>query len=89
MVANLPPFPTSQDAIAARAEIAASARNTANNNGSPSLVDHAVGEGRRLRVVVIGAGFSGLGAAIYLPQHVDNMEIQVYDRAAEVGGVCE
>jgi len=88
MVVDISSLPNSPEEIAERAAAAAAARDTANANGAPPLVDHALGEGRRLRVVVIGAGFSGIGAAIYLPMHVDNLELQVYERAADVGGVC-
>lgn len=89
MVAELSNSPFTPAEIAARAATAERARKTAAATGAPPLVEHAIGDGRRLRVVCIGAGFSGIGAAIYLPQHVDNLDLQLYERAEDVGGVCK
>lgn len=45
-------------------------------------VDHA----RPLRVIVIGAGFSGIYLGIRIPQRLRNVELVIYDKNPEVGG---
>lgn len=55
---------------------------------APPLVEQPIGEGRRLRVATIGAGFSGINVAINLRETVPNVDLVVYDRADDVGGVC-
>lgn len=89
MVVEIAPPPTSPEFVAQREAIAQAARDMAAQNGSPALVEKAIGQGRPVRVVAIGAGFSGIGACIYLPQHVQNLDLQVYERAEEIGGVCK
>ena len=42
---------------------------------------------RPMRVVVIGAGFSGIVAAIRIPERLRNVELVVYEKEAGVGGV--
>lgn len=45
-------------------------------------VDHA----RPTKVIVIGAGISGILAAIRFPQRTPNLDLVVYDKNPEVGG---
>ncbi len=45
-----------------------------------------IDEYRPLRVVVVGAGISGILAAIRLPQRIPNLSLQVYEKNADVGG---
>ncbi|RAQ57266.1 dimethylaniline monooxygenase [Aspergillus flavus] len=45
-------------------------------------VDHA----RPTKVIVIGAGISGILAAIRFPQRIPNLDLVVYDKNPEVGG---
>ncbi|KAK6811378.1 hypothetical protein RU639_012809 [Aspergillus parasiticus] len=45
-------------------------------------VDHA----RPMKVIVIGAGISGILAAIRFPQRIPNLDLVVYDKNPEVGG---
>lgn len=86
----LAPMMPYDDAARARAEaFAQAARANAAAIGAPPLLERPIGAGRPLRVVCIGAGFSGIHAAIYLPQHVPGLELQIYERADDVGGVCE
>ncbi|WOO84284.1 FAD-binding monooxygenase moxY [Vanrija pseudolonga] len=87
MVYELSPSPTSEAFVAQRQSDAEAARQTAAKNGAAPLVEKAIGEGRPVRVVAIGAGFSGIGACIYLPQHIKNLDLQVYERATDIGGV--
>lgn len=89
MVYELSPSPTSAAFVAERQVDAEAARETAAKNGAAPLVEKAIGDGRPVRVVAIGAGFSGIGACIYLPQHIKNLDLQVYERATDIGGVCE
>lgn len=41
---------------------------------------------RSLRVIVIGAGFSGIYCAIRIPQRLRGVELTVYEKNAGVGG---
>lgn len=41
---------------------------------------------RPLRVVVIGAGISGILASIRLPQRIPHLSLQIYEKNADVGG---
>ncbi|KAK6359205.1 hypothetical protein TWF696_000369 [Orbilia brochopaga] len=50
------------------------------------LEQRAVDEPRRIKVIVIGAGISGILAGIRLPQRVPNLELVIYDKNPEVGG---
>ncbi|KAK5655432.1 hypothetical protein OQA88_5703 [Cercophora sp. LCS_1] len=42
---------------------------------------------RPLRVVVVGAGFSGIAAAIRIPEKLRNIDLTVYEKNERVGGV--
>lgn len=52
----------------------------------PPLHDHCVDNYRPMRVICIGAGMSGILAAIRLPQRVPNLEFVVYEKNEDVGG---
>lgn len=41
---------------------------------------------RPLRVVVIGAGFSGIYCGVRIPQRLRNIDLCIYDKNAGVGG---
>ena len=41
---------------------------------------------RPLKVICIGAGISGILAAINLPQAVRNLDLVIYDKNEELGG---
>ncbi|KAH8882135.1 flavin-binding monooxygenase [Thozetella sp. PMI_491] len=51
------------------------------------LEDHPVDETRRLRVAVVGAGLSGITAGILLPAKVPNIDLVIYERTDDIGGV--
>lgn len=56
---------------------------------SSSLFQHLnrpVDFARPLRVIVIGAGFSGIYLGIRIPQRLRNIELVIYDKNPEVGG---
>jgi NADPH-dependent 2,4-dienoyl-CoA reductase/sulfur reductase-like enzyme len=42
---------------------------------------------RPLRVVVVGAGFSGIVAAIRIPEKLRNVDLTVYEKNEGLGGV--
>jgi len=54
--------------------------------GQFALKDEPVENFRRLRVVVIGAGFSGLYCAIRIPERLRNVDLCVYEKNAGLGG---
>lgn len=69
---------------------------TVNGQQQKQNVDHAKGftikdapveNLRPLRVVVVGAGFSGILAAIRIPERLRNVELVVYEKNEGVGGV--
>lgn len=51
--------------------------------GLPQLpVDHA----RPIKVVCIGAGYSGILAGIRFPQKIKNLHLTIYEKNDDVGG---
>ncbi len=51
--------------------------------GLPQLpVDHA----RPVKVVCIGAGYSGILTAIRFPQKIKNLDLTIYDKNEDIGG---
>ncbi|EIW74531.1 FAD/NAD(P)-binding domain-containing protein [Coniophora puteana RWD-64-598 SS2] len=50
------------------------------------LGDFAIDESPPIKVVVIGAGFSGVTAGVRLPQYIKNIDLTIYDKNAGVGG---
>lgn len=51
------------------------------------LGSFAIDQPRPMRVVVIGAGYSGIIAGIRIPQRLKNIELVIYEKLAGVGGV--
>lgn len=41
---------------------------------------------RPMKTIVIGAGISGILAAIRFPQRIPNLDLVIYDKNPEVGG---
>jgi NADPH-dependent 2,4-dienoyl-CoA reductase/sulfur reductase-like enzyme len=52
-----------------------------------TLKDAPIENLRPVRVVVIGAGFSGILAAIRIPERLRNVELVVYEKNEDIGGV--
>ena len=52
----------------------------------PLISERAVDEPRPLKVIYIGAGISGICAAIQFPKYVPNLELAIYEKNADVGG---
>ena len=45
-----------------------------------NLDDTPIDNFRRLRVIVIGAGFSGINCAIRIPQRLKNVDLTIYEK---------
>lgn len=50
------------------------------------LYDASVENLRRLKVIVIGAGYSGIYCGIRIPERLRNVELVIYEKNAGVGG---
>lgn len=50
------------------------------------IEDRSIDEGRPLRLVIIGAGISGILSCIRFKQRIPNIEICVYDKNEDIGG---
>ncbi|KAM0543828.1 hypothetical protein ACHAPJ_012135 [Fusarium lateritium] len=50
------------------------------------LKDLAIDQPRPLKVICIGAGFSGILTAIRFPQRIPNVELTIYDKNPDIGG---
>lgn len=55
--------------------------------GGFRLKDESVENQRRMKVRVIGAGFSGILAAIRIPERLKNIDLVVYEKNEGIGGV--
>ncbi|KAL1708071.1 hypothetical protein EV121DRAFT_287900 [Schizophyllum commune] len=58
----------------------------ASNGPAFQLGNFAIDEPRRLKVVVIGAGYSGIIAGIRFRQHIQNLDLKIYEATTGVGG---
>ena len=81
----------SREATAAELERVDS--KTAHANGTANgakpqwqLHDAPIENQRPMRVIVIGAGFSGIYLGIRIPERLRNVELQIYDKNEAVGG---
>lgn len=52
----------------------------------PLISERAIDEPRPLKVIYIGAGVSGICAAIHFPKYVPNLDFVVYEKNGGVGG---
>ncbi|KAI0712848.1 hypothetical protein C8T65DRAFT_739260 [Cerioporus squamosus] len=50
------------------------------------LGDFSIDEYRPIKVIVIGAGFSGILSAIRFPQKIPNVDLTIYEKNSGVGG---
>lgn len=46
----------------------------------------AVDEGRKVKVIVIGGGISGILCGIRIPQYIPSAELVIYDKNEDIGG---
>ncbi|TVY56807.1 putative sterigmatocystin biosynthesis monooxygenase stcW [Lachnellula cervina] len=51
------------------------------------LEEHPIDALPKIRVVVVGAGISGINAAILLPAKVPGIDLVIYERSSDIGGV--
>ncbi|GAA5983688.1 hypothetical protein JCM10908_000381 [Rhodotorula pacifica] len=66
---------------------ASAAPSNGAHSGPFKLEDHPVGQnGRKLRVAMIGSGFSGITAAIRLEQRLPEVEFDIFEKNHSVGG---
>jgi hypothetical protein len=59
---------------------------TTKNTSQLNIKDTPVENFRRMRVVVIGAGFSGIYLGVRIPQRLRNVELAIYEKNDDVGG---
>lgn len=57
-----------------------------NDGGASFLADRSIDDYRPIRVVVIGAGISGILASIRFPQRIPNLSLTVYEKNEDIGG---
>jgi hypothetical protein len=64
------------------------ANGVANNNARTpfKLRDTPVENLRPLKVIVVGAGYSGIYCGIRIPERLRNVELVIYEKNAGVGG---
>ncbi|EPQ56351.1 FAD/NAD P-binding domain-containing protein [Gloeophyllum trabeum ATCC 11539] len=65
---------------------ASSLNGTSGHPNGYKLGDFSIDECRPMRVVCIGAGFSGILAGIRFPQKVPNVDLTIYDKNPAIGG---
>ncbi|KAL2839123.1 hypothetical protein BJY01DRAFT_257842 [Aspergillus pseudoustus] len=51
------------------------------------LEDHPVDEALSIKAIVVGAGITGINAGILLPTKVPGLELKIYERHSDIGGV--
>jgi cation diffusion facilitator CzcD-associated flavoprotein CzcO len=52
----------------------------------PTVEPRSIDEARPIKVIVIGAGVSGIIAGIRFPQRIPNLDLVIYDKNPELGG---
>ena len=60
--------------------------NGTSNGRQFALLDSPLENFRRMRVIVIGAGYSGIYLGIRLPERIRNLDLVIYDKNEGVGG---
>ena len=50
------------------------------------VTEEPLGTPRPIRVIVVGAGASGLNTARHMDLHMTNFELTVYEKNSDVGG---
>jgi hypothetical protein len=56
------------------------------SNQNSGFLDLPIDAGRPLKVICIGAGYSGILTAIRLPQRIPNLELVIYEKNNDIGG---
>lgn len=55
-------------------------------NNPNDLTRRAIDKPRPIKVIVLGAGMSGIIAGIFFPRSVQNLELVIYDKNPDLGG---
>lgn len=55
-------------------------------DGSYTILERPCGTKRKVKVIAIGAGASGIDLAHAVQTRTDNIELTIYERLPEVGG---
>lgn len=55
-------------------------------NDGYTVTEARLGTPRHLRVVMVGAGASGLNMARHMALHMENYDLVIYEKNADVGG---
>lgn len=50
------------------------------------VTESPLGTARKLRVLMVGAGASGLNLARHMDLHMENFELTIYEKNSDVGG---
>lgn len=56
------------------------------DDNAVNLNDVPIENFRPFKVIVIGAGFSGINCAIRIPERLRNVDLTVYEKNSDVGG---
>jgi hypothetical protein len=60
--------------------------SSANTSAGYTLHDTPIENHRPLKVIVVGAGYSGIYHGIRIPERLRNVDLTIYDKNAGVGG---
>ncbi|KAJ0383198.1 hypothetical protein COL922a_010977 [Colletotrichum nupharicola] len=52
------------------------------------VTESPLGTARKLRVLMVGAGASGLNLARHMDLHMESFELTIYEKNSDVGGTC-
>ncbi|KAI9743683.1 MAG: hypothetical protein M1818_002999 [Claussenomyces sp. TS43310] len=55
-------------------------------SGLPPLFEHCIDDYRPMKVICIGAGISGMLAAMRFPQRIQNIDFKIYEKNEDIGG---
>ena len=59
---------------------------TATKDYTFELPEKAIDDYRSVKVICVGAGFSGVCTAIRFPQRIKNLDLTIYEKNAGLGG---
>lgn len=67
-------------------DLSSQTENTLSHEPKVVIEERSVDEARPLRIVVIGAGISGILACIRFVQRIPNLDLCIYDKNPDIGG---
>lgn len=56
------------------------------NTETRPLHERPIDANRKIKVVCLGAGYSGILTAIRFPQQIPNLELVIYEKNDDIGG---